>query len=82
VLRWSYEDSQEFLERMRHALKDLKVHAYLDVRVVYGRKPGGKPPSPGLTPTTSGFTLRPLVSNLPEDYQGILEPSALGSNSI
>jgi hypothetical protein len=72
ALQWSFEDSQDFLEKMRNALKDLKVHAYLDVRVVYGRKPGGRPLSPGTSPTSSGYTLRPLVSNLPEDYQGIL----------
>lgn len=30
---------------MQVALMDLDVHAYLDVSVVYGRKPGGKPES-------------------------------------
>ncbi|KAB8291855.1 hypothetical protein EYC80_006637 [Monilinia laxa] len=36
---WSYEAAQVFLAEMRKALKDENIHAYLDVTVVYGRRP-------------------------------------------
>ncbi|TID16925.1 S-adenosyl-L-methionine-dependent methyltransferase [Venturia nashicola] len=39
VLGWSYERSQVFLATMRNAVKDYRVHAYLEGTVVYGRKP-------------------------------------------
>ncbi|KAL5319373.1 hypothetical protein ACEPPN_012424 [Leptodophora sp. 'Broadleaf-Isolate-01'] len=48
---WSYESAQVFLARMRTELKNPKIHAYLDVTVVHGRKPGGK-----LPPTTTAST--------------------------
>jgi hypothetical protein len=58
---------------MRTAIKDLKTHAYLDVTVVYGRKPGGKPlpkeapkPEPAKSTGYAGD-----VATLPEDYQGL-----------
>jgi len=38
---FSYERAQLFLAEMRRALKDPTCHAFLDVSVVYGRKPGG-----------------------------------------
>jgi hypothetical protein len=59
---------------MREEVKDLKIHAYLDVTVVYGRKPGGKPkPSdvPLPQPATSSGYSSPGVSTIPEDYQGL-----------
>ncbi|KAF4635770.1 hypothetical protein G7Y89_g2322 [Cudoniella acicularis] len=36
---WSYIEVQAFLGQIRAALKDRNVHGYLDVTVVYGRKP-------------------------------------------
>jgi hypothetical protein len=39
ISQWSYQRAQVFLAEMRRALKDYTVHAYLDVSVVYGRKP-------------------------------------------
>lgn len=68
---WSYESAQLFLAQMRSAIKDLKVHAYLDVSVVYGRKPGGKPTPVEASSTSSGYTSHPLISTIPEDYQGL-----------
>lgn len=62
---------------MREEIKDLKIHAYLDVTVVYGRKPGGKQkPSdqPLPQPATSSGYLNPeggWNSTIPEDYQGL-----------
>lgn len=58
---------------MRTAIKDLKTHAYLDVTVVYGRKPGGKPkpttePAPELAKST-GY--QGEIATIPEDYQGL-----------
>jgi hypothetical protein len=59
---------------MRAEIKDLKIHAYLDVTVVYGRKPGGKSkpvePSAPVQATSSGYE-DPDVSTIPEDYQGL-----------
>ncbi|KAF7865759.1 hypothetical protein EAF04_005924 [Stromatinia cepivora] len=46
---WSYEDAQLFLAEMRKVLKDENIHAYLDVAVVYGRRPGGESQSPNAT---------------------------------
>ena len=60
---------------MRNEIKDLKIHAYLGVTVVYGRKPGGKPKtseSATLPPTSSGFV--DVVgggSSIPVEYQGL-----------
>jgi hypothetical protein len=62
---------------MRNEIKDLKIHAYLDVTVVYGRKPGGKPTSDGklpLTATSSGFVGGNggvVGSGIPVEYQGL-----------
>lgn len=56
---------------MRAELKDLKIHAYLDVTVVHGRKPGGNPKPVTQPLTSSGHTVRPMVSTIPEDYQGL-----------
>jgi hypothetical protein len=61
---------------MREEIKDLKIHAYLNVTVVYGRKPGGKaragdqPPHPA---TCSGYVSPEggWRSTIPEDYQGL-----------
>ncbi len=65
VGKWSYEAAQIFLARMRTELKDLKIHAYLDVTVVHGRKPGGKPA------LVSPPAPQPFVSTIPEDYQSL-----------
>jgi hypothetical protein len=70
-VKWSYEAAQVFLARMRTELKDLKIHAYLDVTVVYGRKPGGNPKPSAAPMTSSGHTVRPMISSIPEDYQGL-----------
>ena len=38
VLRWSIEEVQIYLAKMRTALKDRKIHAYQELSLVYGRK--------------------------------------------
>lgn len=68
---WSYERAQVFLAQMRRELKDFKIHAYLDVSVVYGRKPGGTPISDPTTSASAGYPVYPVQSDLPEDYQGL-----------
>jgi hypothetical protein len=63
---------------MREEIKDLKIHAYLGVTIVYGRKPGGKRRDEEKLPqpaTSSGF-VSPDGSGvgwspLPVDYQGL-----------
>lgn len=54
---------------MRKELKDLKVHAYLGVTVVYGRRPGGRP-KPHVEPSP-GFTVHGMPKLIPDDYQGL-----------
>jgi len=75
VGQWSYEAAQVFLAQMRAELKNTKIHAYLDVSVVYGRKPGGKPRSIGGTSKLSGesgHTITPMPSNsTPQHYHGM-----------
>jgi len=39
--QWNYVEAQVFLAQMRNEIRDLKIHAYLDVSIVYGQKPGG-----------------------------------------
>ncbi|KAK7419232.1 hypothetical protein QQZ08_010946 [Neonectria magnoliae] len=39
VLKWPKDDYQIFLMGMRKALRNRKVHSYMSVRYVYGRKP-------------------------------------------
>jgi hypothetical protein len=39
VLQWPKEDYQLFLMGMRKMLKNRRVHSYMKVRYVYGRKP-------------------------------------------
>ncbi|KAI9830533.1 MAG: hypothetical protein M1819_005491 [Sarea resinae] len=39
IFKWTYEDSQEYLAKMREALRSRKYHAYHEVGVVYARKP-------------------------------------------
>ncbi|RFU32225.1 hypothetical protein B7463_g4139, partial [Scytalidium lignicola] len=80
---WSYEQAQVHLAQMRTTLKDLSVHAYLDVSVVYGEKPGGKRKrstasggesslSASSQSSSSGYTVQPMPkSYIPEDYQGM-----------
>lgn len=51
---------------MRAELKDLKIHAYLDVTVVHGRKPGGV-----LLPKAAAPASLPFVPTIPEDYQSL-----------
>jgi len=46
---WSYEETQVFLAQMRREVRNQGIHAYLDVTVVHGRKPGGKPTPAGLS---------------------------------
>jgi hypothetical protein len=62
---------------MREEIKDLKIHAYLGVTVVYGRKPGGKPkPSNQVQPqpATSSRYITPEGEwnpSIPTEYQGL-----------
>lgn len=60
---------------MRQEIKDLKIHAYLNVTVVYGRKPGGKPKTgegATLPATSSGFVdVGAGGSSIPAEYQGL-----------
>jgi hypothetical protein len=35
----TYEAAVDFMGQMQAAITDVNVHAYLDVSVVYGRKP-------------------------------------------
>jgi hypothetical protein len=72
--QWSYEEAQVFLAQMRRELKDLKIHAYLGVTVVYGRKPGGKPESK-TNSSSSGYptsATASTTSNMPEDHQTLV----------
>ncbi|PGH26675.1 hypothetical protein AJ80_01621 [Polytolypa hystricis UAMH7299] len=39
VMKWSYEDVQVFLDKMRAGLRDKSVHSYFEAATVYGRKP-------------------------------------------
>ncbi|KZM20216.1 uncharacterized protein EKO05_0001102 [Ascochyta rabiei] len=39
VLKWSIEEVQIYLAKMRTALKDRKIHAYQEVSLVYAQKP-------------------------------------------
>lgn len=39
VLGWPADEYQIFLMRTRQELKNKKIHSYLKVRYVYGRKP-------------------------------------------
>ncbi|KAH8648895.1 methyltransferase family protein [Tricladium varicosporioides] len=41
VLKWSYEEIQVHIMTMRKHILNRKNHAYYDINVVYGRKPGG-----------------------------------------
>jgi len=70
---WTYQTAQTFLARMREEIKDLKIHAYLNVTAVYGRKPGGKPkPRDQLPqPATSSGYVGYVGGTIPEDYQGL-----------
>ncbi|PMD49341.1 S-adenosyl-L-methionine-dependent methyltransferase [Hyaloscypha bicolor E] len=73
---WTYDNAQAFLARMREEIKDLKIHAYLNVTVVYGRKPGGKARAGDQLPhpaTRSGYVSPEggWRSTIPEDYQGL-----------
>jgi hypothetical protein len=59
---------------MREEIKDLKIHAYLNVTVVYGRKPGGKPKSSDAAlpqPATSSLYSVEGGSSIPLEYQGL-----------
>ncbi|KAF4624687.1 hypothetical protein G7Y89_g13482 [Cudoniella acicularis] len=73
IKKWPYEEAQLFLAQMRKELKDLKIHAYLDVSVVHGRKPGGKRRHSGAPSNSSGgySALYPLDNPIPDGYQGI-----------
>lgn len=39
VLKWDMTEYQLWLVRMRKALSNPRVHSYMKVRFVYGRKP-------------------------------------------
>lgn len=39
VKKWSIEEVQVYLAKMRQGLKDRKIHAYQELAVVYGQKP-------------------------------------------
>lgn len=39
MLNWPKDEYQIFLMGMRKALRNRKMHAYMKVRYVYGRKP-------------------------------------------
>lgn len=39
VLKWPEDEYQIFLMQVRKALRNRKVHSYIKVRYVYGRKP-------------------------------------------
>ncbi|KAH8821457.1 S-adenosyl-L-methionine-dependent methyltransferase [Xylogone sp. PMI_703] len=81
---WSYEKAQLHLAQMRTTLKDLSIHAYLDVSVVYGEKPGGKRKrsaasggesslSVSSQSSSSGYTIQPMPKSfIPEGYQGMI----------
>ena len=42
VLQWPKEEYQMFLLSIRKAIKNPKIHTYMKVRYVYGRKPEEK----------------------------------------
>lgn len=59
--------------KMRKEIKDLSIHAYIDVSIVYGRKPGGKMLS-AVSQEKSSLAVSknwPFESVIPEGYQGI-----------
>ncbi|KIW01727.1 uncharacterized protein PV09_06904 [Verruconis gallopava] len=39
VLKWSREEVMVYLAQVRSALRDRSIHAYIEISVVYGRKP-------------------------------------------
>lgn len=39
VLKWSLEEVQVYLAKMRQALRDRRIHAHQEVSLVYGQKP-------------------------------------------
>lgn len=41
VLKWAHDEWQLFLVEMRKVLRNPRVHGYVKVRYVYGRKPEG-----------------------------------------
>ncbi|KAM0237044.1 hypothetical protein ACHAP5_009142 [Fusarium lateritium] len=41
VLKWPKDEYQLFLMSIRKAIRNPKIHTYMRVRYVYGRKPGG-----------------------------------------
>ncbi|KAH6963278.1 S-adenosyl-L-methionine-dependent methyltransferase [Fusarium avenaceum] len=41
VLKWPKDEYQIFLMSIRKAIRNPKIHTYMRVRYVYGRKPGG-----------------------------------------
>ncbi|KAK2747804.1 hypothetical protein FQN57_001834 [Myotisia sp. PD_48] len=45
VMKWTYEEVQVFLVKMRAGLRDPKTHAYFNVTSIYGQKPN----TPGST---------------------------------
>ncbi|XTI92278.1 S-adenosyl-L-methionine-dependent methyltransferase [Cenococcum geophilum] len=43
VLEWSLAEANVFIAKFKDGLKDRKTHAYYEVTVVYGQKPGNPP---------------------------------------
>lgn len=39
IMNWPEDEYQVFLMNMRKAFKDKRIHGYMRVRYVYGRKP-------------------------------------------
>jgi len=39
VLQWPKDEYEVFLMSLRKAMKDRSIHAYMNIRFVYGRKP-------------------------------------------
>ncbi|KAF2205987.1 S-adenosyl-L-methionine-dependent methyltransferase [Delitschia confertaspora ATCC 74209] len=39
IMKWTVDEARVFIAKFRQALRDRSVHAYLEVVVVYGRKP-------------------------------------------
>ena len=42
VMGWSKEEIHVYIAHLRRQLRDKNVHAYFNMRVVYGQKPVGK----------------------------------------
>ncbi|KAH8683223.1 S-adenosyl-L-methionine-dependent methyltransferase [Tricladium varicosporioides] len=71
---WSYEEAQIFMGKMRKEIKNVNTHAYIDVSIVYGRKPGGRNLS-ALSQENPSLAISknwPFENVIPEGYQGVI----------